>query len=159
MNALTHPNVQLHANPYAIPIVLLNPTDNFNASVPASVSTVGGTTYWHRLISSALLDNRELQAAPILQVCPTVSCLLPYYRNPPPMQHPCLPYTSASQQLKVKDLAELISFSKKNPLADWKLSQYNGNPVQWNEWYAQFRSAIDLQTLTDAVKLNYLKTL
>ena len=113
---------------YAIPIVPLNPTDNFNASVQPSVNTVGGTTYWHRLISSALLDNRDLQAAPMLQVCPTVSCLLPYYRNPPPMQHPCLPYTSASQQLKVKDLAELLSFSKKIPYPIGNFPNTTANP-------------------------------
>ena len=38
-------------------------------------------------------------------------------------------------------------------------SQYNGDPVQWHEWYGQFKSAIDSLSLTNDVKLTYLKTL
>ena len=40
-----------------------------------------------------------------------------------------------------------------------ELSKYNGDPLQWHEWYGQFKSAIDSQSLTDDVKLTYLKTL
>ena len=38
------------------------------------------------------------------------------------------------------------------------LSQYNGDPLQRYDWYGQFKSAIDSQSLTDDVKLTYLKT-
>ena len=31
--------------------------------------------------------------------------------------------------------------------------------LKWHEWYGQFKSAIDSQSLTDDVKLTYLKTL
>ena len=31
--------------------------------------------------------------------------------------------------------------------------------VKWHEWYGWFKSAIDLQTLTNDVKLTYLKKL
>ena len=75
------------------------------------------------------------------------------------MHQPFLSHHPASQQLTVKDLAELLSFSKRDPPSKWKLSQYNGEPLQWHEWYGQFRNAIDLQTLSDDVKLTYLKTL
>ena len=37
--------------------------------------------------------------------------------------------------------------------------QYNGDPLQWHKWYGQFKSAIDSQSLTDDVKLTYLKSL
>ena len=33
------------------------------------------------------------------------------------------------------------------------------NPLQWHEWFGQFKSALDSQSLTDDVKLTYLKTL
>ena len=42
---------------------------------------------------------------------------------------------------------------------EWKLSSFDGNPLQWPEWFGQFKSAIDAKVLTDDVKLTYLKTL
>ena len=39
------------------------------------------------------------------------------------------------------------------------MSEYNGDPIHWHEWFGQFKSAIDLAPLTDDVKLTYLKTL
>ena len=39
------------------------------------------------------------------------------------------------------------------------MSQYNGDPLQWHEWFGKCKSAIDSQSLTDDVKLTYLKTL
>ena len=47
----------------------------------------------------------------------------------------------------------------KDRLPEWKLSQYNGDPVQGHEWFGQFKSAIDSALLSDDVKLTYLKTL
>ena len=130
LNTWTPAKVPLNATSNAFPTVPHNPEVNFNASVPASVNIVGGTTYYHNLISSAILDDRVSQAAPMLPVCPTVSSSLQYYRNPPTMQHPCLPHISASQQLTVKDLAELLSVSNKDPLPKRRLSQYNGDPLR-----------------------------
>ena len=52
-----------------------------------------------------------------------------------------------------------ITSKRNDPLPEWKLSQYSGGPLQWHEWYGQFKSAIDTQSLTDDVKLTYLKTL
>ena len=59
----------------------------------------------------------------------------------------------------IKELADAINSKKNDPLPEWKLAQYNGDPLQWHEKYGQFKSAIDSQTLTDDVKLTYLKTL
>ena len=57
------------------------------------------------------------------------------------------------------ELVDALTIKKNDPLHEWDLAQYNGDPLQWNEWYGQFKSAIDSQTLTDDVKLTYLKTL
>ena len=59
----------------------------------------------------------------------------------------------------IRELADAITSKKNDPLPEWKLAQYNGDPLQWHEWYGQFKSAIDSQTLTDDLKLTYLKTL
>ena len=59
----------------------------------------------------------------------------------------------------LQDLAQLLASSRKYHLSEWKLAKYNGDPLQWHEWFDQFKSAIDSARLTDDVKLTYLKTL
>ena len=39
------------------------------------------------------------------------------------------------------------------------MSKYSGDPMQWHEWFGQFKSAMDSRSLTDDVKLTFLKTL
>ena len=75
----------------------------------------------------------------------------------PPHPTPSAP-SSDSVDL-IKQLAEAITCKKNDPLPEWKLSQYNGDPLQWHEWFGQFKSAIDAQSLSDDVKLTYFKTL
>ena len=58
-----------------------------------------------------------------------------------------------------RELADAIKSQKNDPLPEWKLAEFNGDPLKWHEWYGQFKSAIDSQSLTDDVKLTYLKTL
>ena len=57
------------------------------------------------------------------------------------------------------DLAQLFTSTKKDHLPEWKLAQFNGDPLQWHEWFGLFKSAIDSSSLTDDVKLTYLITL
>ena len=59
----------------------------------------------------------------------------------------------------IRELDDAITGKKNDPLPEWKLAQYNGDPLQWHEWYGQFKSALDSQSLTDDVKLTYLKIL
>ena len=59
----------------------------------------------------------------------------------------------------IRELAYALTSKKTTPLTEWKLSQFNGDPLHWQEWYGQFKSAIDSQSLIDDVKLTYLKTL
>ena len=58
-----------------------------------------------------------------------------------------------------RELADGVKSKKNDSLPEWKLAQYNGDPLQWHEWYGQFKSAIGSQSLTDDVQLTYLKTL
>ena len=57
------------------------------------------------------------------------------------------------------EVAQLLASTKKDHLPEWKLSEYNGDPIRWHEWFGQFKSAIDSAQLSDDVKLTYLKTL
>ena len=67
------------------------------------------------------------------------------------------PFTSSSSKPIIKqDPAEILTLSQKGPLPEWKLSSFDGNPLQWP---GQFKSAIDAKVLIDNVKLTYLKTL
>ena len=59
----------------------------------------------------------------------------------------------------VQDLPQLPASSRIEHLPEWKLVQYNGGLLRWHEWFGQFRSAIDSDSLLDDVKLTYLKTL
>ena len=59
----------------------------------------------------------------------------------------------------IRELADAITSKRNDPLPEWKLAEFNGDPLKWHEWYGQFKSAIDSQPLTDDVKLTYLKTL
>ena len=75
----------------------------------------------------------------------------------PPHPTPSAPSLDSADL--IKRLADAITCKKNDPLPEWKLSQYNGDPLQWHEWFGQFKSAIDAQSLTNDVKLTYLKTL
>ena len=48
--------------------------------------------------------------------------------------------------------------NRKDPLPEWKLSQYNDKPLHWHEWFGQFVSTVDPARLSDDLKLAYLKT-
>ena len=54
---------------------------------------------------------------------------------------------------------DAITCKKNDPLHEWKLAQFNGDALQWLEWYDQFQIAVNSQSLTDDVKLIYLKTI
>ena len=69
-----------------------------------------------------------------------------------------LPQPSANS-FTLQDLAQILTSTKKDHLPGWKLAQFNGDPLQWHEWFGQFKSAIDSSPLTDDVKLTYQKTL
>ena len=65
----------------------------------------------------------------------------------------------APASLTVQDFAQLLAASRKDHLPEWKLFQYNCDPLQWHDASIQFKSAIHYATPTDGIKLTYLKTL
>ena len=82
---------------------------------------------------------------------------VPFPTFPTTVQSTIPPATPTA--VTIQDLAQLLTAAKKDHLPEWKLEQYNGDPLQWHEWIGQFRSAIDSAPLSNDVKLTYLKTL
>ena len=71
-----------------------------------------------------------------------------------------MPITSSgSKPITDQDLGEILTLSQKGPLPERKLLSFDRNPLQWPEWFGQFKSAIDAKILKDDVKLTYFKTL
>ena len=59
----------------------------------------------------------------------------------------------------LQDVAQLLASTKKDHLPEWKLSEYNGAPIHWHEWFGQSKSANDSAQRSDDVKLTYRKPL
>ena len=64
-----------------------------------------------------------------------------------------------SNHVTLEDLAAIFTMNRKGPLPEWKLTQFNGDPLDWREWFGQFRSVVVYAHLTNDVKLTYIKTL
>ena len=67
--------------------------------------------------------------------------------------HSTPPVSAAKKANLIGALADAITSKRTDPLLEWKLCQYSGDPLQWQEWYGQLKSAIDSKSLTDDVKL------
>ena len=59
----------------------------------------------------------------------------------------------------IPGLTQLLASSRKDLLSEWKLAQYNGGPLQWEEWFGRLISAIDSVPLSHDGILTYLKSL
>ena len=119
------------------------------SSVPVVPVRSGGTIYYcnPQAVTVPTLTGPTIQPATTLIPAPTLQSFQPP-TGPPPT-----PTT-----VTIHDLAQLLSAAKKDHLPEWKLAQYNRDPLQWHEWIGQFRSAIDSAPLSNDVKLTYLKT-
>ena len=74
----------------------------------------------------------------------------------PPHPTPSVPSLGSADL--IKQLADAITCKKNYPLPEWKLSEYSGDPLQWHEWFGQFKGAIYSKSFTNDVKLIYLRT-
>ena len=138
-------------NQNVIPTVL--PTTSVATTTsPIIPVTAGGTVYYINPTSMATVSAPN--STPIPSTFPTIPSATQF--APPTFITAPQPATNS---FTVQDLAQLLASSKRDHLPEWKLAQYSGDPLQWHEWYGQFKSAIDSAPLTDDVKLTYLKTL
>ena len=90
---------------------------------------------------------------------PQTSTTFPSVTDPPFVPASSFTLTQPSANCFTKqDFAQLLTSTKKNHLPEWKLAQFNDDPLQWHEWFGQFKSAIDSSSLTDDAKITYFKT-
>ena len=127
-----------------------------SAPLPTTVHvllvTCGGTVYYLPPPVVATPANANTSTHP--------SSLFPSANATPFVPSSATSVTQTSvPSFTIQDVAQILASTKKDHLPEWKLSQYSGDPIQWHEWYGQFKSAIDSAPLTDDVKLTYLKTL
>ena len=140
-NAL--PLVRTSTNLYtAQPAPLINPHISTSHRSPHAQAAAGAQNY----VTSDFMQANPFSSS--TGTAPTFG---------PPHSTPSAPSLDSADL--IKQLADAITCKKNNPLPEWKLSQYKGDPLQWHERFGQFKSAIDTQSLTDDVKLTYLKTL
>ena len=139
------------ANPTSIhPILQINaqqnPNSNHAANCSIPVNPFSTTTKIAPPFVTPVIHPTYGHTAPI-PLC---------WGGPP---HPTPPAPVSENASLIKAFTDALTSKRNDPLPEWKLSQYNGDPLQWHEWYGQFKSAIDSQSLTDDVKLTLLKTL
>ena len=127
-------------------------TTGYPTSTPVIPVTAGGTVYY--LSPSSLATVTMPTSAPLPNISTVSPTALPFTSSPT-----IAPPKPSTSSFTAHDLAQLLMSSKKDHLPEWKLAQYSGDPLQWHEWFDQFKSAIDSAPLTDDVKLTCLKTL
>ena len=71
--------------------------------------------------------------------------------------HPSPLATAARIAKLIKALADAITSKKNDPLPEWKVSQYNCDPLQRHEWHGQLEWAIDSHSFSYDVILSYHK--
>ena len=69
------------------------------------------------------------------------------------------PGADVERPLSTRELTNILKHSRKDHLPEWKLTHFDGNPLNWHEWFVQFISTVDSAILSDDEKLTYLKTL
>ena len=135
--AISHPILQMSAH---------NPNGNYAATCSIPGNPFSTTTNIAPPFVTPVIHPTYGHTAPI-PLC---------WGGPP---HPTPPAPVSENASLIKAFTDASTSKRNDPLPEWKLSQYNGDPLQWHKWYGQFKSAIDSQSLTDDVTLTYLKTL
>ena len=51
---------------------------------------------------------------------------------------PLYPPIIGQKSLTIEEFADIITMNHKDSLPEWKLSQNNGDPLHWHEWFGQF---------------------
>ena len=113
-------------------------------------------------VSDTLLPGRSPSHATSSNTVGDPTVILNRRTAPPPMSVPCALHTSISTRsapVPISDLAELLTISRSDPLAEWKLQPYDRLHLQWHKWFVQFRSTVDSAPFNADVKLAHLETL
>ena len=161
---------------WTFPIVTTNPPTQLRTLLQTSQPTITATT------TTTSVGSTPVTTMPVMPVThggtvfyvppsaatvptPIPTIVQPSSSFPSATAAPFIPSGSSAvlqpspTHFSLQDVAQLLASTKKDHLPEWKLSEYNGDPIHWHEWFGQFKSAIDSAQLSDDVKLTYLKTL
>ena len=69
------------------------------------------------------------------------------------------PGADVERPLSTRELSNILIHSRKSHLPEWKLTQFDGNLLNWHEWFGQFISTVNSAILSDDEMPTYLKTL
>ena len=119
---ISHPILQMSAQHY--------PKSNYAANCSIPVNPFSTTTNIAPPFVTPVIHPTYGHTAPI-PLC---------WGGPP---HPTPPAPASESASLIKAFTDALSSKRNDPLPEWKLSQYSGDPLQWHEWYGQFKSAID----------------
>ena len=109
--------------------------------------TSGGTVFF------AQPENSSHANQPFVPECHGKSSS---YTEPPPGNSSG---GDVERPLSTRELVNILMHCRKDHLPEWKLTQFDGNSLNWHEWFGQFKSTVDSAILSDDEKLTYLKTL
>ena len=137
-------SAQQHYIPSTTVFSAVTPIVSPNNFVPY---TSGGTVFF------AQPENSSHANQPFVPDCQGSSSS---YTEPTPGNSPG---ADVERPLLTRELVNILMHSRKDHLPEWKLTQFDGNPLNWHEWIGQFTSTVDSAILSDDEKLTYLKTL
>ena len=97
--------------------------------------SIGGTTYYHKTpyMTSSVFPTYQPSTTGenTCSYAPATSIALGVENTE--SHRPVEDLSSANATLTMNDLAKLLTVSRKDPLPEWKLSTFDGNPLQWHE--------------------------
>ena len=137
-------STQQHYVPSTTVFSAVTPIVPTNSFVPY---TSGGTVFF------AQPENFSHANQPFVPDCHGNSS---NYTEPTPGNSPG---ADVERPLSTRELVNILMHSRKDHLPEWKLTQFDGNPLNWHECFGQFTSTVDSAILSDDEKLTYLKTL
>ena len=64
---------------------------------------------------------------------------------------------SSDRHISARELTQILKHIRKDHPPERKLVQFDGNPLNWHEWFGQFKSTVDSAVLTNDTKLTLKK--
>ena len=137
-------STQQHYVPSTTVFSAVTPINHSNNFVPY---TSGGTVFFVQPETSSHANQ------PFVPDCHGNSSS---YTEPTPGDSPG---ADIERPLSTRELVNILMHSREDHLPEWKLTQFDGNPLNWHEWFGQFITTVYSAILSDDEKLAYLKTL
>ena len=135
LDELFHNFLKTPASSKNLTIVVTDNTLQTQNTQPHYSCSIGGTTYYHQTpyMTSSVFPTYQpaMTAENTCSYAPATSIALGVENRE--SHRPVEDLSSSNATLTMNDLAKLLTGSRKDPLPEWKLSTFDGNPLQWHE--------------------------